>query len=290
MQEKSRRIGVKEARQRLVTAGLHLRSFRFPLILGKNPIPETRLRFYEQAIHIFGVENFEALVDQFSRLKCPKKWRMTASSKRIARIAGKVFPLFGSILSHPKVNAAGIKIEIYPSSASQKPFNFSFNVNIGQDRIGAFNFTVYINRHEEPAVILGNMQGASRNAISLFTERTGKPFLNFFHTLFLEALPARNQVFALNPKHHEYTRPRLEHVASAMHAKGMLTERQKRAFLMHSVLQHSFTRAEVQQVNDLVLSEAAKIKTRGIGMHKAALKKAGFRRSLGTFWRRKDLK
>ncbi|MFA4907041.1 MAG: hypothetical protein WC602_02090, partial [archaeon] len=140
----------------------------------------------------------------------------------------------------------------------------------------------------KPSAVLGSMQGKNLDYINEFRKKTGMNPLDFFLRSFKKEFSGKGETLAINPKFHYYKRYLQDVVvANSMLQRKKLTEAEREAvsWSKYEDLKPLIDSATLDNAIKKVSAEKRRIVTDGTGMHKAALKKAGFVKSRSRYWR-----
>ena len=259
----------------------------FEGFVPKNGLAESQLMKIESAVREIGPENTKEFIRGF--------YLFSARRQKIKAIRRKIIPM---------ESEAGIVLEFLPKIAKvirnpwieKKGFSVSFGFSRGDTPFKAlleivrggktghtaanFTFDLFYNAKGKPSAVLGSMQGGDLNDINDFRIRTGMNPLDFFLRSFKKGFSGKGETLAINPKFHGYRKPLKDYVvANSMAGRKKLTEKERDSLEFDDYPWLKKTAAEK------VSAEKRRIVTDGTGMHKAALKKAGFLKNRSRYWR-----
>lgn len=197
-------------------------------------------------------------------------------------------PQLARVTQTPGLRKHGFSFRI--DESIDPPFKVVLEVKHGVSPVFELNFDLHYNSKGRPSVVLGSGQGRSIEAVELFRRSMGRMPLNYFYSSFIRAFGGQDQVKALNVKHHAYRHKKnmsKEAIAHTLYDRDVITHAEWGAYVGW-VNGRSKINKDVRRVNWFVEREIPQIVRRATGMHKSALKKAGFRTtSKSRFYRLK---
>ncbi|MFA4855618.1 MAG: hypothetical protein WC634_03475 [archaeon] len=287
-------VSKEEARRQLEKIGfgraaISVRDFLF--VEGQD-VRKASLGIVEKVAKELGPEIAAGLILEIGRTSAYRQLshnrfsRVNAGLKsmrdQFLYIATAFSPRLRGIAKNPALERAGCSMSL--GISIDAPFSLAFELHSGKETVGRFNFDLLFNRQGKPSAILGNLQGGSRKEVEEFKRKAGKSPLDFFVGCFKTAFP-RRQLLALNPRKHGYLEGiNLFALSNSMRERGLLTEaehRQYQGYLDKGRTEGSKKKQAIAKVE----VERQRILTQTPGMHAAAYKKAGFRRTRSRIWR-----
>lgn len=295
-------ISRKVAQKRFERFGfnIHIHQQIFDSLLTEKGALEDDFRLLENSVQWLGAEAISSLsvysthLLAFKQLNRRDKQSGQPASPRNFLILLHLFsrPL-GRMIRSPFLQRKGYGIRIHASL--DRPFSYVFSLQkIGVGEVARLNFELFLTKKNVPSIIIGNMQGRRKSDIDEFKAVLGESPLNYMTQRARKAFHAGNAV-ALNPKRFQYYHRLEDHlVASGMYNHQSLTGRELIAYMdFLKILRKDFSGDESRftkrmlAARDKVAAEKERIMREGIGMHTAAFKKAGFKKSKKKYWKQK---
>ncbi|MEK6959518.1 MAG: hypothetical protein AABW59_05765 [archaeon] len=256
-----------------------------------RPVNSAHLKRVDAFIRHFGPESLMTFLSQRVLKEGARSEALFERMERVLKVFGK--PFLGMANFAEKKN---VQMEFI--AAPDNPFGSSVEFSaLDGTKIAKFNFDLFINSQRKPAVVLGNLQGMSRQEMEGFKARYNEPFFNFVLGSFERAFPKRTQRLALNPREHRaYMQPKTRNIIGRLVSKGTINQEKFFEFVLRESEKRKISIDGVERLiaqgkvggnyAKILNLELEMIRQRGRGMHMAAYKKAGFNpRSKAKFLR-----
>jgi len=254
------------------------------LVGESEKMPEWELRNCEAALRRLGEDGlgFLAVIEdspatkQLVERRHGKKTQQQANRSVLTQFS----PMLARIINNPSLKRKGYSLVL--GESGDEPYEMSLLLQETKSRGPLFilNFSLFINTHNQPSVLLGNGQGYRNKKIVLFKKVMGEPPLYFLYASFKISFPGLTQLKATNVREHYYRKTGgLDRgvIAERLNEKGLLRRDEFLSYVDY-IKKKSEGRinATIEKVDALVNEEIKKIVSRATGMHKVALKRLGF--------------
>lgn len=274
-----------------------------PSYIPKNGMSEDDFRLLEHAVNALGADNVQELILNFdsftaSRQQLRRQARThTAADIPPALALIKTFsgPL-ERFLNSNSIDVHGYRMVLH--RVGDAPFCFRVELfspmTIDQSRnfIATLNFDLFLNPRHEPCIVLGNLQGGSKEDFVAFkTQMKMDPF-DFLIRGARDGFTPHHSV-AFNPVKFKYFDKLGDmHVAVSMVKRNKITRREASLFDQYlKFLRRTFA-PDLSRVPDdahavasKVQLEKQRIRREGIAKHSAYFQKHGFQKTQSTRWR-----
>ncbi|MDD3178063.1 MAG: hypothetical protein PHR26_00930 [Candidatus ainarchaeum sp.] len=231
----------------------------------------------QKAIYYYGFRNINVFLKNTQNILA---YKQNVSGKDTLSKKVNILDTFSKEFLEIQNKFENKNLKIKLSTWADKPFGISINIYNAKDTenaIAKFNFDIFLDKSKKTHIILGNIQGLNG---SFFKHMKNKSILNEVIKIFKETYPS-DRLKVLNPKHHKgYNKPFSEKVFYNLIHQGKINSEE--AYLFNIGV---LPKEKTKHLQKLVTEEINAIKTRGRGMHVAAYKKEGFKRSKKKLWK-----
>lgn len=302
----SRTLSKKEYAQFLREQGIERTSSMGEILREAGSREEKDLAFVRHMIQEIGLFNTQLLLRGIPETSAWKQLdhRFTrgqyvkANSVRFYRVLRMVYPRIRVLLQNNRLESTPYRLVLGQFSHPGFPYQLKIaHLVHGMefDDIATFDFDLFWRKKRIPTVVLGSMQGKTREDVEAVKRIVSQPLLLYFHDLFKEAFPRVGQRMAINSSHHPYQNPDSEYTALSMVQRGTLSpgEHYRFGYLMHRYdPQHAAVIRQLERLDpslvsirdysvlDRVHDEMDRIRRDATGMHQAGFKSAGFKRRM----------
>lgn len=270
-------ITKENAMRQLEVMGFPRDSIVAGIVLGKTRLSTNDLRLIRGLIDSLGIASTKELLVNSDSFKAVKQ-RRRKDGKRSSTMGNDIFTFLYDFapalqrMTSPLLRKKGYRLHLV-GRAGEKPFFNALEIvreNTHWD-VGRISFDLaYL--HGKPGVVIGSFQGRNKKIVEQFKQDMKTPPLLFLFRRFQHAFPRASQRLALNPRHHPYKNLNSVTIASILHSRGEITNKELTGYDLHGN----------SAVEQKVKAEKARINNAVSGMHNAALQSAGFKRRMNS--------
>lgn len=246
----------------------------------------AKFRIFADAVKKLGAQNAGVLVSTYldaawaRKQKADQKQAILRGSRKpmtVAEFLQHFVPITHRLLNDRALKAKGYRLHL--SNDPDAPMLVQVEIMQKERCVASMNIDFFLLRGKKPGVIIANRQGRGKEIVEQFRERMGVSPLDYFMQRFAQVFPSMYQRRVLDPRKHYPSNPNSEIILDQLKERGVISHEEYLAFKGHA---HPELHASAKAKLD---AELKAIKTRNMGAHLAAYKKAGYLKQKRRFWK-----